>query len=84
MFAKGSTALDGFTRRSVLRRLAVLGHITGVDDGVGLGIEAVDIGNARTKVFRPRAEHRVRRIGVAKVSVGDLGDDHGGALVTVT
>ena len=59
------------------RRLAVLGHIAGVDDGVGLRLEGINVGDALAKVLRPRAEHRVRRVGVREVGVGDLGDDHG-------
>ena len=59
------------------RRLAVLGHIAGVYDGVGHGVEVVDVGDALAKVLRPRAEHRVRRVGGREVGVGDLSDDHG-------
>ena len=62
------------------RRLAVLGHVAGVDDGVGQGLEAVDVGDALTKVLRPGAEHRVRLAGAGQVGVGDLGDDHGSRL----
>jgi hypothetical protein len=62
---------------SELRRLDVLDHIAGVDDGIWQGVEAVDAGDTRAKILRPRAEHRVRRVGDREVSVGDLGDDHG-------
>ena len=57
-------------------RLAVLGNIASVNNGIGFGIKAVDISYARAKVLCPRVKHRVGCVGSYKVSVGDLGDDH--------
>jgi hypothetical protein len=55
----------------------VLGYITGVDDGVGQGVEVVNVGDACAKILRSRAEFGIRRIDVREMGVGNLGDDHG-------
>ncbi len=57
-------------------RLAVLGNIASMNNGIGFGIKAVDISYARAKVLCPRVKHRVGCVGSYKVGVGDLGDDH--------
>ena len=54
------------------RRLAVLGHIASVDDGVGHRVEVVDVGDALSKVLRPRQ---------STVLVNDISDEVGPATV---
>jgi len=53
-------------------RPPVLGYIAGVDDGVGQGVEVVNVGDACAKVLRPRAEFGIRRVDVREMGVGNL------------